>query len=220
MQESLQDAHKFKLWKKNLLENGLDIQEIEEIYTRHRHNGEALFSLVMLRATTPEGDKIPPVCFIKGRVISILVCLIDKESGERYALLVKQRRICNGGMLYETVAGMVDKDDDPHEVAVKETAEETGLAIDPAIVHRIGDEPIYVSTGTSDESMYFYYAELELSKEEIMSYHDVEQGVISEHEHIFTHVCLLSEAKKLVNNTNALLNIYMYEEILRERSAT
>jgi len=112
---------------------------------------------------------------------------------------------------------MVDKDDDPFDVAVKETEEETGLKIDPAIVHRLGDEPLYVSTGTSDEAMYFYYAELELSYDEIMSYHNVEQGIISEHEHIFTHVCPLSDAKKLITNTNGLLNVHMYEDILRER---
>ena len=57
MQESLQEAHKFKLWKGNLLKNGLKIHEIEEVYTRYRHNGEALFSLVLVDATTPEGDK-------------------------------------------------------------------------------------------------------------------------------------------------------------------
>ena len=217
MQESLQDAHKFKLWKKNLIENGLDIHEIEEVYTRHRHNGEVLFSLVMLDATSPEGKKIPPICFLKGTVISILICLIDKATQEKYALLVKQRRICNGAMVYETVAGMVDKDDDPFDVAVKETEEETGLKIDPAIVHRLGNEPLYVSTGTSDEAMYFYYAELELSYDEIMSYHNVEQGIISEHEHIFTHVCPLADAKKLITNTNGLLNVHMYEDVLRER---
>ncbi|MDW3650028.1 MAG: NUDIX hydrolase [Bacteroidia bacterium] len=218
MQESLQDAHKFKLWKNNLIENGLDIHEIKEVYTRPRHNGEVLFSLVMLDATTPEGKKIPPICFLKGTVISILICLIDKDTKEKYALLVKQRRICNGAMVYETVAGMVDKDDDPFDVAVKETEEETGLKIDPAIVHRLGDEPLYVSTGTSDEAMYFYYAELELSYEEIMSYHNVEQGIISEHEHIFTHVCPLADAKKLITNTNGLLNVHMYEDVLRERA--
>ena len=217
MQESLQDAHKFKLWKNNMINNGLDIHEIEEVYTRYRYNGEVLFSLVMLDATTPEGDKIPPICFLKGTVVSILICLIDKATKEKYALLVKQRRICNGGMLYETVAGMVDKDDDPFEVAVKETEEETGLKIDPDIVHRLGDEPLYVSTGTSDEAMYFYYAELELSYDEIMSYHNVEQGIISEHEHIFTHVCPLADAKKLITNTNGLLNVHMYEDTLRDR---
>ena len=218
MQESLQDAHKFKLWKNNLIENGLDIHEIEEVYTRHRHNGEVLFSLVMLDATSPEGKKIPPICFLKGTVISILICLIDKATQEKYALLVKQRRICTGAMVYETVAGMVDKDDDPFDVAVKETEEETGLKIDPATVHRLGDEPLYVSTGTSDEAMYFYYAELELSHNEIMSYHNVEQGIISEHEHIFTHVCPLADAKKLITNTNGLLNVHMYEDVLRERA--
>ena len=66
MQEKLEDAHKFKLWKNNLIANGLKINKIDEHYTRRRYNGEVLFSLLMLDAETPEGDKIPPICFLKG----------------------------------------------------------------------------------------------------------------------------------------------------------
>jgi hypothetical protein len=64
MQENVFDSHKFSLWKRRLLGNGLEIHKVEEKYTRHNHKGEVLFSLLMLDATTPEGDKIPP---IKGR---------------------------------------------------------------------------------------------------------------------------------------------------------
>ena len=98
--ELLHDAHKFKLWKQNLEKSGLKINTIKEHFTRHRHNGEVLFSLLMLDAETPEGDKIPPICFLKGEVVSMLVCLIDEKTKDKYLLLVKQRRIPEGDYTY------------------------------------------------------------------------------------------------------------------------
>ncbi len=212
MQEQLTQSHKFKLWKKTLIENGLDIQDIREVFTRYRYNGEALFSLVELDATTPEGDKIPPICFIKGEVVSVLVCLIDKDSGEKYLLLVRQRRICTGGYTYEMVAGMVDRDDDPLEVAIREVQEETGVSVTAEQVHPLNRDRLYASTGTSDEGLYFFYCELEMDKEEIAAYDAQERGAEYEHERIVTHLVPFQEAKQLMVNTNSLLNIFLYEE--------
>jgi len=216
MKEQLQQSHKFRLWKKNLERNGLRIHHIEEIFTRYRYNGEALFSLLMLDATTPEGNKIPPVCFLKGEVVSVLICLIDKDTQEKFLLLVKQRRICNGGFIYEQVAGMVDRDEAPFDVALREAKEETGLEIDPARLHPLNEEVYYVSTGTSDEAMYFFYCELEMSREQIMSYHQREINSEHENEHIFTHVAPIPEALRLITNTNGLLNVYLYLEAIKK----
>ncbi|MEM7366986.1 MAG: NUDIX hydrolase [Bacteroidota bacterium] len=207
---SLSSSPKFQLWRQNLLRHGLEINKIEEVFTRYKSDGDLLFGLVLLDATTPEGDKIPPVCFIKGLIVSVLVCLIDEKTGEKYALLVRQRRICNGDFVYETVAGMVDGDDDPHTVAVKETAEETGLVVHPSQVILLNEEPHYVSTGTSDEAMFFYYCELEMSREKIFSYHNQQQGLISEHERIITEVVPLMQGLHLIRNVNGLLNIHLY----------
>ncbi len=131
MSEKLEDAHKFKLWKSNLELNGLKINAIEEKYTRRRYNGEVLFSLLMLDAETPEGDKIPPVCFLKGEVVSILISLIDELTNEKYLILVKQRRIAEGGFTYEHPAGMVDGTITPAQIALQEVKEETGIEITP-----------------------------------------------------------------------------------------
>ena len=114
--EKLEDAHKFKLWESNLIANGLKINKIDEHFTRRRYNGEVLFSLLMLDAETPEGDKIPPICFLKGEVVSVLICLINIETKEKFLLLVKQRRIAEGGFTYEHPAGMVDGTKTPLEI--------------------------------------------------------------------------------------------------------
>lgn len=204
--EKLENAHKYKLWKSHLQKNGLIINDIQEIYSRHRYNGEVLFSLLMLDATTPEGQKIPPICFMKGEVVTILVCLIDIETQEKYLLLVKQRRIADGAFTYEHPAGMVDGIKTPLEIAVQEVKEETGLVVLPQdLKPLLNNKRLFPSTGTSDECMYLFYTELYLKKEKIESLNNKKTGADYEQENITTHVLPFAEAHVLLNNTNCIL---------------
>lgn len=208
--ESLQDAHKFKVWKSNLVANGLIVNKVEEVYVKHRHNGEVLFALVNLDADLPEGGKIPPICFLKGSAVSVLICMEAEETGEKFLLLVKQRRICDGSIIYEHAAGMIDKDDSPLAVAVREVEEETGLKVSEEQVKLLHTNVLYPSTGTCDEAIYLFYCELKMPKNEIFAFNNQSTGVASEHEQIETCVVSIPEALSLITNTNGLLNIYMY----------
>lgn len=210
MQEKLEDAHKFKLWKNNLIANGLKINKIDEHYTRRRYNGEVLFSLLMLDAETPEGDKIPPICFLKGEVVCVLICLINKTTKEKYLLLVKQRRIAEGGFTYEHPAGMVDGTMSPIAIAVQEVREETGLEISESQLMDLSGKRTFPATGTSDEAIYLFGCEIEMSAEEIAAMNNKEMGTEYEFERITTHVVPFVEGHRLINNTNALLLDYMY----------
>src|SRR6218665_3053222 len=145
MIEKLVDSHKYNLWKKKLETNGMDLHRIDELYTRRNGHGEVLFSLLYTDATTPEGNKIPPICFLKGEVVSVLVCFIDSEKREKYLLLVQQRRICDGSMTYEHPAGMLDSESDAAAVAAREVFEETGIAVDVSQLVKVNDEPFYPS---------------------------------------------------------------------------
>ncbi len=217
MKESLENAHKFKIWKANLQTNGLKINNIEEIYTRHRYNGETLFSLVMLDADTPEGDKIPPICFIKGEVVCVCIVLIDKQTKEKYLLLVKQRRIAEGGYTYEHPAGMVDGTKTPLEIAVMEVKEETGIAVtEEDLINLSPNKRLFPSTGTSDEAMYFYFCEIELDKTEIDSFENKEMGTAYEFERITTHVYPFVEGHHKINNSNGLLLNYLYLSAVKD----
>lgn len=209
--EKLEEAHKFKTWKKNLENNGLEIHKVEEKHTRHRYNGEILFSTLLLDATTPEGDKIPPICFLKGEVVCILMVLIDDLTSEKYLILVKQRRIAEGGYTYEHPAGMVDNTKSPSEIAVQEVKEETGLEItENNLINLSPSKRLFPSTGTSDEAMYFFACELKMSKAKIESYNNREMGTEYEFERITTHVVPFTEGHKMINNTNGLLLNYLY----------
>lgn len=210
MAENLTDSHKFNLWKNRLIANGLDVHRVDELYTRRNGHGEVLFSLLYTDATTPEGNKIPPICFLKGEVVSVLVCFIDIETREKYLLLVQQRRICDGSMTYEHPAGMLDSESDAASVAAREVFEETGIAVDKSQLISVNREPFYPSTGTSDEAMYMFYCELELSSEAIRSYHNTTQGLLSDHEYINTFVVPFAEGHKLITNVNGILLDYLY----------
>jgi ADP-sugar diphosphatase len=217
MKETLEQSHKFNLWKKNILSNGLKINNIEEVYSRHRYNGEVLFSLLMLDATTPEGDKIPPICFLKGEVVCVAIILIDEQTSEKYLLLVKQRRISEGGYTFEHPAGMVDGTVSPLDIAVQEVKEETGIIITPAdLINLSPEKRLFPSTGTSDEAMYFYYCEITLPKDKIASFENKEMGTEYEFERISTHVYPFIEGHKLINNTNGLLLNYLYLNAVKD----
>lgn len=208
--EKLTDSHKYQLWKSRLEINGLDVHRVDELYSRRNGKGEILFSLLFTDATTPEGDKIPPICFLKGEVVCALVCFIEKQTREKYLLLVRQRRICDGSMTYEHPAGMLDSESDPAAVAAREVFEETGINVDGSQLIPLNKEPFFPSTGTSDEAMYLFCCELELTKEEIDSYHDQLHGVEHDLERIETFVAPFKEGHKLITNVNGVLLDYMY----------
>ena len=210
MSEKLIDAHKYKLWKSRLESNGLQINRIDELYSRRNGHGEVLFSLLYTDATTPEGNKIPPICFLKGEVVCVLICFIDSISKKKYLLLVQQRRICDGSMTYEHPAGMLDSESDASSVAAREVWEETGIAIEKEQLVKLNDHPYFPSTGTSDEAMYLFYCELELSTEQINSYHNKSMGMLSDHEFINTYVVPFEEGHRLITNVNGILLDFMY----------
>ncbi|MDX2283694.1 MAG: NUDIX hydrolase [Bacteroidia bacterium] len=210
--ERLQDAYKFRRWQSTLEHNGITLHGVEEIFSRRRHNGEILFSLFLADATAPEGLKLLPVCFLKGGVVSLLVCLTEAETGQEHLLLVRQRRIATGGFICEMIAGMVDGSEDPDEVALREAEEEAGLIVRPDQIRRMNEAPYFASTGTSDEYFYFYACELTLPRAEIEAFHGRELGVASEHERTYTLLASVPEALRLVTNTNGLLHIYLWLE--------
>ena len=208
--EALEDAPKFKYWKSQMEANGLVINGISEKYIRRRHNGEVLFAMLEVDADTPEGDKIPPALFLKGHAASVLVCLIDEDTNEKFVVLVRQRRIADGSQTYEHPAGMVDADDAADEVAARELGEEIGLTVTAADLTKLNPRPWFPSTGTSDEAMHFFYLERELPRVEIMAFHHKDMGNASEFERITTVVTSLPEAHKLVTNVNGLLIHFLY----------
>jgi len=99
--------------------------------------------------------------FVRGNVVGVVAY---DPSTDRVALL-EQFRI--GAMhqrpdpwLMEIVAGMIDTDESPEEVAIREAREEAGLELSKLslISHYLA------SPGASTEEVYIYFAETDLSR--------------------------------------------------------
>lgn len=208
--EKFDESYKFKVWKEELIKNGVTINSIKELHSVHKHNGELLFTLIHMDAADPQGHKLLPVVLIRGHFVSVVTCLIEKETGNRYFLLVKQRRVANGEIFYEHPAGMNDSEPDPWKVAVKEVEEETGLSITKENLTLLHSGPLYSSPGLLDEAGFFFACEVVLTRDEIESYKNRNTGAIDEHEIIVTHVCTLDEVFELIKNSNGLLATHLY----------
>ena len=140
-----------------------------------------------------------------------MISLIDELTKEKYLILVKQRRIAEGGFTYEHPAGMVDGTITPAQIALQEVKEETGIEITPGQLFPLQNGTrLFPSTGTSDECMYFYFCELVLPKTKIDELNNKNMGTDYEFERITTVVLPFLEAHKKINNTNGLLLNYLY----------
>jgi 8-oxo-dGTP pyrophosphatase MutT (NUDIX family) len=210
--QSFDESRKFKVWKSNLEKNGNQVHSVTDLHSVRKGNGEILFSLLKMDATSPEGNPLLPIAMIRGNFVSVTTCLRDQDSGEEFLLLVRQRRVANGAMFYEHPAGMMDQHTDPFEIALIEMHEETGMEITRESLHQLNEELFYSSPGLLDEGGYFFCCELELSREEIMSYHLQSGGEGGEGEFIQTYIATPAEARKLILNSNGLLGIFLWQE--------
>lgn len=215
--EKLQDSLKYRLWAKSLKENGLTVNGIEEKAIVRRGNGEVLFAFLTVDAKDQNGRAIPSAVLLRGHFVSVVTCLKDKDTGKRYFLLVKQRRVATGGFFYEHPAGMCDNEVDPLYVAVKEVEEETGLKIRKEQIFLLWDSMLFSSPGLLDEAGYFYGCEVELSHSEIEMFKDKLMGEEHEHEYIQTFVCPMEEASKYLQNANGILSIMLFQKYLDQK---
>ena len=209
--QSLKASLKYQQWASRLASNKIDLKSVEELKTIQKRNGGKSFQYDCIDATSPENTPLLPIAVLRGDFVSILTCLIDRETKERFLLLVKQRRVANGALFYEMPAGMTDSNTDPFDVAIHEMVEETSVVITRDQLTLLNDELLYSSPGLIDEAGWFFSVELEMSGAEIKALHDRATGAEGENEFIRTHIATFAEAKKLIKNTNGLVNIFLYE---------
>lgn len=210
--QPLADADRYNTWRLHLEKNQITINHIQPLYIhRASKDGSILYALLKVDADTPEGSTLNPICFLKGDAISVLVILIAEETEEKYVLLIRQRRVCNGGFTYEHPAGMIDEGEtSPVEVAARELGEEAQLTVDPAELKFLFSKPLYSATATSDEALYFFYLERRMSLADIQALSGKSTGEADENEHTQLHVATLPEAHGLVSNIHSVMSHLLY----------
>lgn len=212
----LNDTPKFRAWRDHLTENQIQLSNVKELHIeRAGKDDSVLYALLHIDADTPDGNKLNPICFLKGDAVSMLVVLIAEETNEKYVVLVKQRRVCNGAELYEHPAGMIDADDpSPIDVAARELEEEAQLDVSPADLKPLFDRPLFSSTATSDEALHFFYLERRMPLAEIQAMHGKQTGEEGENEHTQLHVVPLPEAHRLLSNIHGVMSHLQYLKLV------
>jgi ADP-sugar diphosphatase len=199
----LNQTAKYQTWHRHLEENQITVNGIDPIYVHRAEKGG--------NAKTPEGAKLNPICFLKGDAVSILVVLIDQQTEEKYVVLVRQRRTCDGSVTYEHPAGMIDDEESsPQTVAVRELAEETGLPVEPADVKPLFSRPLFSATATSDESLHFFYYERRMAFVDIKALDGRSTGKERENEHTHLHIATFPEAQQRLANLHGILAHLLY----------
>lgn len=159
-------------WIQNLKEAGCKVGDIETLSAQVRPNGELLFAYLNADVTAPEGYKLLPIIFLRGHAVLVVVQIVCPESGEKKLLMVEQRRIAMGRINLEFPAGMLDRHvKNPGFVAVKELFEETGINVDQSALVPLCDRLLYSTPGACDEGIWFYGAQISLTREEMAEIH-------------------------------------------------
>jgi len=128
--------------------------------------------------------------FVRGNVAAVLAY----DPGCDCVALVEQFRI--GAMnqpdnpwLLEVIAGMIEKGEEPEEVAIRESKEEAGLNLtEVQLIRRY-----LASPGCTPEEVFIYYAETDLSH--VQGVHGLEE----EGEDIQVHVVSADDAIKMLD---------------------
>lgn len=124
---------------------------------------------------------------------AVAVLLHDPDNNA--VVLIEQFRIgalsdSKSPWLLELVAGLIDSDESPEQIAIRECQEEAGCQVNK--LDKIHE--FYLSPGASNEKLYLYYAQVDTSK--LGGVH----GLDSEGEDIRVHVLPCEQAFVLLEN--------------------
>lgn len=202
--EALEDAPKYREWRRATAAHGLHVGHTEPLELIHKPNGELLFALLKADMHDAEGQPLPPVLLLRGHFVAIVVAITEAETGTEKLLLVRQTRVADGSVLYEHPAGMLDREADPRTVAIRELQEETGLTVTREQLVPLNEEPIFTSPGLLDEGGYLYYVRLTLPAAEMADLQDRQLGEPGEQEYIRLHLATAEETLRLSRNMTTL----------------
>ncbi len=208
--QKLEESLKYQQWLKTLQANGIVVNKVEPLQLIYKPNGEIIFALLSVDAQDKNGEKLLPIVLLRGHFVSIVTVLIEKETQEKFLLLVRQYRIANGEYTYEHPAGMCDSSTDIWQVALKELKEETGLKVEKSQLRLLNEKPFYTSPGLLDEGGFLFACEIEMSQKEMEQFRNKKTGSQGEREFITTHICSIQEAFGLMNSLTAQTNLWMY----------
>ena len=182
-------SDKYENWFNSLNENSV----IEKITIHKVHFFGDRIGFIDVEATTKVNDKyVPGISFLRGDSVAILIVL--KVDDEEYTIFTNEFRTPVAKTIKSIPAGMIDNGD-VKSTAIKELQEE----VDPDFSIDVKDlvllDKSYTSTGESDQVLFIYYIEKEITREQLESYQGKVTGAEDEKEEIVLSFGKLNELK-------------------------
>jgi 8-oxo-dGTP pyrophosphatase MutT (NUDIX family) len=217
---SYENEPKVRAWKDSVVKAGCMVRSLTPLNLSYKKNNELLFALVKADVSDPNGNKLPDILFVRGHACIVVPRLINKNTGRKAFLMIRQRRIGNGAYNLEFPAGMLDMNiNSPSEVARMELYEETGLSIAPADLHPLCDGPLYSSPGASDEGIYYFGCSLELAGKDCDAFEGRTIHGVSEDEHIVVTLRSRKQAEEETTSLQVRLGFYLFENFQKKQKS-
>jgi len=170
---------------------------------------------------------LPGVVFMRGLSVSVLVVMTERTSNSKYAIIVTQPRVAIGKAEFSEIPSGILQDGSPSMVFVRNLlASEVGIEVEDTRVTDMNrciyedGRPIYNTPGGSDQGMFYYLVELEVSVQQLQEMH--EQTAIKRNEGamIIPSVVPFEELPARCNDARTFTAYAMYCLIKQSRSSS
>lgn len=204
---------KFKL-------KAFEIQSFDTVVRNGKE--EILFVKIKAEIYDQQSRRLPGIVFLRGASVGILIILKVKK--EEYVVLIKSSLPAIGQVDYmQLPAGMMDRETDSLNVALRELREETGIDTSGGSMINLtqmfyGDrlKGIYPSPGACDEVIKLFAYIKEVDDEEVHRIHGKQTGLASEYEHLTLEVVRISDLCRLTADVKAHSAYIMYTQLKTE----
>lgn len=197
-------------WERTLAAAGWTIDALKPLNLLARRDGSPLFALLEARGADPEGHPMLPYVLLRGHAVVIVPLCVNRDTGTRRFLMIRQRRVGDGTLSLEFPAGMIDPGESPIAAAARELEEETGLRVDPASLAPLWDKGLTGSPGLSDEAITFYAARVELDDAAFRALDGRAAGHAAEGERMTTALVTREEALPEITGLQPLTGFLLH----------
>lgn len=191
--------------------NRIIIESIDRLH----HNNEIFMIKLKADLILPSGVPFIPTIILRHSAVAGL-CVLTCEN-KKYIVLVNQPRIPVGKTVFELPAGMVDDKKNPSEVILRELEEEaqlqTLIGITADMIKPLGKGAYNSSPGFTNENVYLFYLDAEITKEQFQLLQDRNTGLVEEGESITVKIIPYDDLAIFCNDVKTLSALYLYEHL-------
>lgn len=191
--------------------NNIIIESVDKLH----HNNDVFLIKLKVDLILPSGVPFIPTIILRHSAVAGL-CVLTCED-KKYIVLVNQPRVPVGKTVYELPAGMVDDKTNPESVILRELEEEaqlqTLLGITADMIKPLGTQAYNSSPGFTNENVYLFYLDAEITKDQFQLLQDRNTGLVEEGESITVKIIPYDDLTIYCNDVKTLSALYLYEHL-------